>query len=54
MKEDILREALREIGRLGGKASAKALTDRQRTERARKAGKARQAKARKTRKAGTR
>jgi hypothetical protein len=45
-KKEILREALREIGRLGGAASAKALTVRQRTERARKAGKARQAKAR--------
>jgi hypothetical protein len=48
-KEDVLREALREIGRLGGEASAKALTAQQRTERARKAGKARQAKARKER-----
>jgi general stress protein YciG len=48
-KKDILREALREVGRLGGKASAKNLTAKQRTERARKAGKARQAKARKAR-----
>jgi hypothetical protein len=37
---------LSELGRMGGKASAKALTAAQRTARARKAGKARQAKAR--------
>jgi general stress protein YciG len=39
-KKDILREALSEIGRKGGKASAKSLTAEQRTARARKAGKA--------------
>jgi hypothetical protein len=39
--------AMRELGRKGGKASAKSLTPEQRTARARKAGKARQAKARK-------
>lgn len=32
------REVLRELARLGGKASAKKLTKAQRTERARKAG----------------
>ena len=41
-----LRSALRKLGRLGGKASAKALTAKERTARARKAGQARQAKAR--------
>lgn len=45
-KKDILREALREIGRKGGKATSKSLTAEQRTERARKGGLARQAKAR--------
>jgi hypothetical protein len=40
---------LTELGRKGGKASAKALTPAQRTARARKAGKARQAKARRER-----
>ena len=44
--------ALSELGRLGGKASAKKLTPQQRTERARKAGLARQAKARKAAKKG--
>jgi hypothetical protein len=44
--------ALSELGRMGGKASAKSLTPQQRTERARKAGKARQAKARKAAKKG--
>jgi hypothetical protein len=42
----LLGEILRELGRLGGKASAKKLTPAQRTAKARKAGKARQAKAR--------
>jgi hypothetical protein len=46
-KKEILRQALSEIGRLGGRASAKNLTAKQRTEKARKAGRARQAKARK-------
>jgi hypothetical protein len=46
-KNDLLQRALSELGRLGGKASAKKLTAEQRTARARKAGKARQAKARK-------
>jgi hypothetical protein len=46
-KREILREALRELGRMGGKASAAKLTPKQRQEKARKAGKARQAKARK-------
>ena len=46
-----LSSALRELGRLGGEASAKALTPAERTARARKAGKARQAKA-KARKGG--
>jgi hypothetical protein len=46
-QENALRTALRELGRLGGKASAEALTPAQRIARARKAGKARQAKARK-------
>jgi hypothetical protein len=45
-KKDVLREALREIGRKGGKATAKSLTAKQRTERARKGGLSRQAKAR--------
>jgi hypothetical protein len=49
-----LSKALTKIARLGGKASAKSLTAKQRTERARKAGKARQAKARKAKKAGRR
>jgi general stress protein YciG len=48
-ENDVLREMLREIGRKGGKATAKSLTAAQRTERARKAGKARQAKSRKQR-----
>jgi len=38
----------KELGRMGGKASAKSLTAKQRSERARKAGQARQAKARKS------
>lgn len=46
-EKDILREALRKLGRKGGRASAKSLTAKQRTARARKAGKARQAKVRK-------
>jgi hypothetical protein len=46
-KDDILREALRELGRKGGTASAKSLTAEQRSDRARKSGRARQAKARK-------
>jgi len=46
-KQELLRRALSELGRLGGKASAEKLTAKQRSERARKAGKARQAKARK-------
>jgi hypothetical protein len=44
-KDDMLRWAMSEMGRRGGKATAKKLTAKQRTERARKAGKARQAKA---------
>jgi hypothetical protein len=51
-KDDLLRLAMSELGRLGGKASAKGLTPKQRTERARKAGLARQAKARKAKKGG--
>lgn len=51
-KKQILRQALSEIGRKGGTASAKSLTAAQRTSRARKAGKARQAKARKAAKKG--
>jgi len=46
-KQKILQQLLSEIGRKGGKASAKRLTAAQRTARARKAGLARQAKARK-------
>ena len=53
-KKEILREALSEIGRKGGKASAKSLTAAERTARARKAGKARQAKARAKTKGGAR
>lgn len=49
-KDGLLRRALSELGRLGGKASAKKLTAEQRSTRARTAGKARQAKARGTRK----
>ena len=45
-QREALASVLRELGRVGGKASAKALTPAQRTARARKAGKARQAKAR--------
>lgn len=51
-KNSLLGRALSELGRLGGKASAKSLTQRQRTERARKAGLARQAEARKAAKKG--
>jgi hypothetical protein len=51
-KGDLLRLAMSELGRLGGKASAKKLTAQERTERARKAGLARQAKARKAKKKG--
>ena len=51
-KDDLLRLAMSELGRLGGKASAKKLTKRELTERARKAGLARQAKARKAKKKG--
>jgi len=47
MKRNEWSRALSELGRRGGKASAKSLTPEQRTARARKAGKARQAKARK-------
>ena len=47
MKRHTVSEIARELGRLGGKASAKALTPEERIERARKAGKARQAKAKK-------
>jgi len=58
-KDDLLRLALSELGRLGGKASAKKLTKQELTERARKAGLARQEKAReatkaKAKKGGTR
>lgn len=53
-KKEILSMALSEIGRKGGKASAKKLTKKQLIERARKAGKARQAKARRAKKAGRR
>ena len=45
-KKDLLALAMSELGRLGGTASAKKLTPKQRTERARKAGLARQKKAR--------
>jgi hypothetical protein len=45
-QREALGSVLRELGRLGGKASAKKLTPAQRTAKARKAGKARQAKAR--------
>ncbi len=51
-RNEALRTALSELGRLGGKASAKSLTAKQRTERARKGGKARQAKARKVKGGG--
>jgi hypothetical protein len=44
-KDDMLRQAMSEMGRRGGLAAAKKMTAKQRTERARKAGKARQAKA---------
>lgn len=43
-EKEALRTALREIGRLGGLASARSLTPKQRVERARKAGKARRGK----------
>jgi general stress protein YciG len=45
-KDRVLSEYLSELGRKGGQVSAKQLTKKQRTERARKAGLARQAKAR--------
>ena len=45
-KDDMLRRAMSEMGRKGGKTAAKNMTQKERTERARKAGKARQAKAR--------
>ena len=45
--DEATRKALSELGRMGGKASAKKLTKKQRIERARKAGKASQAKAKK-------
>jgi hypothetical protein len=45
--DEATRKALSKIGRMGGKASAKALTKQQRVERARRAGRARQAKAKK-------
>jgi hypothetical protein len=44
-KEDMMRLVMSEMGRRGGKATAKKMTAQQRIERARKAGKARQAKA---------
>jgi len=47
VNKKLLQQALSELGRMGGRASAKALTDEQRTAKARKAGLARQAKARK-------
>ncbi|MFI5107976.1 MAG: hypothetical protein ACHP78_03920 [Terriglobales bacterium] len=47
MKKALLQQALSELGRMGGKASAKALTDEQRSAKARKAGLARAATARK-------
>jgi hypothetical protein len=43
-QKEALRTALREIGRLGGKASARSRTAKQRVERARKAGKAKRRK----------
>jgi len=43
MKKE-LRAALKELGRLGGRASARALTPAERSARARKGGLARQAK----------
>jgi hypothetical protein len=39
-QRDLLRATLRELGRQGGKASARKLTARERTERARRAGRA--------------
>jgi hypothetical protein len=45
-KDQLLRFALSELGRRGGKASARRLTPEQRSRRVRKAGKARQAKTR--------
>jgi hypothetical protein len=45
--DEATRKALSKIGRMGGKASAKKLTKKQRSERARKAGLASQAKAKK-------
>ncbi len=53
-QRDALRAALTELGRRGGKASAKKLSPKQRTAKARKAGLARQAKARKAKKGRTR
>jgi hypothetical protein len=43
-QREALRAALREIGRLGGQASARSLTAKERIERARKAGKAKRRK----------
>lgn len=53
-KQDWLRMAMSEMGRRGGKASAKKMTAKERTERARKAGKARQAKAKQAKAKGGR
>jgi general stress protein YciG len=51
-KKAILREMLSAIGAKGGRASARSLTAKQRTERARRAGLARQAKARSAKRGG--
>jgi hypothetical protein len=53
MTKEELARALSELGRMGGRASARKLSRDERTARARKAGRARQAKAR-AKKAGAR
>ncbi|MCU1302424.1 MAG: hypothetical protein JWQ87_2708 [Candidatus Sulfotelmatobacter sp.] len=47
MDKDEISRYFAKVGSKGGKAAAKSLTQKQRTERARKAGKARQAMAKK-------
>jgi hypothetical protein len=54
MTKEELARALSELGRMGGRASARKLSRDERTERARKAGKARQAKRRAAKKGGAR
>ncbi len=53
-EQKLLSRVLRELGRKGGRASARVLTPEQRTARARKAGRARQAKVRAARNGGAR